>query len=106
MYAIIKTGNKQYRVSPKDIFEVESLSKKTGASVTLTDVLVVGDGEKIHFGAPKVKNASVVCEVLGEPRGRKVIAFKFRRREHYRKIRGHRQQFTRLQVKEIVLKGE
>lgn len=106
MYAIVKTGNKQYRVSPKDIFEVESLSKKEGASVTLSDVLLVGDGDKIHFGTPKVKNASVVCEVLGEGRGPKIIAFKFRRTESYRKKRGHRQGFTRLKVKEIVLKGE
>ncbi len=106
MYAIVRTGSKQYQVKPDDILEVENLSKKEGSSVSLHDVLLVEDGKEIIIGQPKVKNASVVCEVLGTIRGKKVIPFKFRRRESYRRKKGHRQLLTKLKVKEIVLKGE
>lgn len=106
MYAIIETGSKQYKVKANDILEVEDLAKKDGASVSLRNVLLIADGEQVTVGQPHVKNASVQCEVLGTVRGDKVIAFKFRRRENYRRKRGHRQTITRLKVKEIVLKGE
>ncbi|OGW69979.1 MAG: 50S ribosomal protein L21 [Omnitrophica bacterium GWA2_50_21] len=106
MYAIIETGSKQYKVQPNDILEVEDLAKKDGASVSLRNVLLIAEGEQVTVGQPHVKNASVQCEVLGTVRGDKVIAFKFRHRENYRRKKGHRQTITRLRVKEIVLKGE
>jgi large subunit ribosomal protein L21 len=106
MYALVRTGNKQYRVAPNDVLEVESLSKKEGTSVTLKDVLLVDKDGEVLVGSPLVKNASVVCEVLGDMREKKIISFKFRRRENYRRKIGHRQLKTRLLVKEIVLKAE
>lgn len=106
MYAIIETGSKQYKVQPHDILEVENLSKKEGASVSLRNVLLIADGEQITVGQPHVKHASVQCEVLANIRGEKIIAFKFRHRENYRRKKGHRQALTRLKVKEIVLKNE
>lgn len=106
MYAIIETGSKQYKVKANDILEVEDLAKKDGASVSLRNVLLIADGEQITVGQPHVKHASVQCEVLGTIRGEKIIAFKFRRRENYRRKKGHRQNLTRLKVKEIVVKGE
>lgn len=106
MYALLKTGNKQYKVQANDILEVENLAKKEGASVSLKDILLVSDGKTITVGKPTIKNASVACEVLGNVRGEKVIPFKFRRRESYRRKKGHRQLLTRLKVKEIVIKGE
>lgn len=104
MHAIVRTGNKQYRVKPDDILEVESLAKKPGSIVSLKDVLLVEDGGTCLVGKPTVKHASVSCEVIGSVRARKVVAFKFRHRESYRRKKGHRQLLTKLKVKEIVVK--
>jgi large subunit ribosomal protein L21 len=104
--AIVRTGNKQYWVKPDDVLEVERLPKKPGASVSLDKVLVLRKPGEMMVGQPTVKNAAVVCEVLEHVRGKKVIAFKFRHRESYRRKKGHRQALTRLKVKEIVLKGD
>ncbi len=106
MYALVRTGSKQYRVQPNDILEVENISKKDGASVSLREVLMIETGKELLVGKPTVKSASVVCEVLETVRGKKVIAFKFRKRESYRRKKGHRQLLTRLKVKEIVIKSE
>lgn len=106
MNAVIRSGNKQYRVKPDDIIEVETLGKEAGSTVTLDDVLLVNKEGEVHVGQPKLKNATVVCEVLGTVRARKVVAFKFRKRESYRRKIGHRQWQTRLKVKEIVLQEE
>ena len=105
MYAVIRTGAKQYRVHPGDVVEVELLDSEKGKEVALEDVLLVADGEKISVGKPTVKGARVTAEVV-EPdlKGKKVIAFKFRRREGYHRKRGVRAHHTVLKIKEIVVK--
>ena len=103
MYAVIRTGAKQYRVQPGDVLEVELLDGEKGKEIALDDVLLVADGEKITVGKPNVKGARVTAEVV-EPdkKGKKVIAFKFRRREGYHRKRGIRPHHTVLKIKEIV----
>jgi large subunit ribosomal protein L21 len=105
MYAVIRTGAKQYRVQPGDVVEVELLDGERGKDFTLEDVLLVADGEKIAVGKPTVKGACVTAEVLDpDKKGGKVIAFKFRRREGYHRKRGIRPHHTVLKIKEIVVK--
>ena len=105
-YAIIETGSKQYRVEPKSVIEVELLElKEAQKEVTLDKVLFVRDGERVHVGTPWLSEAKVVCDYLGEFRDRKVTSFRFRRRKNSRRIRGHRQNYARLLVKEIIAKG-
>jgi large subunit ribosomal protein L21 len=102
MYAIVETGAKQYRISKGDIFEVESLTSKKDKQVKLGKVLLVSDKKETLVGRPYIKNAHVVCEVLGNKRGPKKISFKYRRRlGNSRKKIGHRQNFTVLKVKDI-----
>lgn len=102
-YAIIETGSKQYRVEPKAVIEVEllDLPEKT-KEVSLDKVLLIRDGEKLLVGNPHLKGARVLCDYLEEFRAPKVIAFKYRRRKASRRKRGHRQEYCRLLVKEIV----
>ena len=105
MYAIIRTGSKQYRVQPGDMLEVELLDGEKGKEVTLDDVLLVADGDHVQVGRPAVKGARVTAEIIEPDRkGRKVIAFKFRRREGYHRKRGIRAHHTVLRIKEIVVK--
>jgi large subunit ribosomal protein L21 len=101
MYAIIQTGGKQVKCSPNDVLTVERLSAEPGKPHSFKDVLLVADGEKVTVGTPHVKGAEVICEVLGETKGKKVIAFMYRRRKDSKRIRGHRQLSTQLRVKEI-----
>jgi large subunit ribosomal protein L21 len=105
MYAIVKTGGKQYRVQAGDVLEVELLDGDKGKEIALNEVLLVADGEKITVGKPTVAGARVTAEVV-EPdkKGTKVIAFKFRRREGYHRKRGIRPHHTVLKIKEIVAK--
>lgn len=103
MYAIIKTGGKQYKVSPNDIFEVEKIDVESGKAVNLEEVLLVSDEGKITVGQPTVKGAKVKCEVVKQYRGEKVISFKYKRRKDFKKKIGHRQSLTSLKVKEIAL---
>ncbi len=101
-YAIIESGAKQYRVAPKDIIEVEKLTLTEGQKeVSLDRVLLIRDGEKLQVGNPLVSGAAVICDYLGEIRGKKVVAFKFRRRKNSRRKRGHRQNYSKLVVREI-----
>lgn len=101
-YAIINTGSKQYRVEPNHVVEIERFDfPEDQKQVTLDQVLLVRDGEKIHVGNPWVKGASVLCDNLGEFRGPKVVSLKYRRRKASRKKHGHRQDLLRLLVKEI-----
>ncbi len=101
MYAIVKTGGKQYRVSPGDELNVELLAgAEVGGEVVFDEVLMVG-GDAPTIGAPRVEGASVTAKVLENGRDRKVIIFKSRRRKGYRKKRGHRQSFTRVKINEI-----
>jgi large subunit ribosomal protein L21 len=101
MYAVIKTGGKQYRVQKDDIIEVELLDAEIGASVTLDEVLLVGNEGKSKIGAPTVAGASVKADVLNQKRGDKIIVFKKKRRQNYRRKNGHRQSITVLKITAI-----
>ena len=101
MYAVIKTGGKQYRVSVGEKIKVELLTAGVGQEVVLDYVLAVGSGEAIKLGAPNVAGAAVKATVLTHGKHDKVRIFKMRRRKHYQKRQGHRQQFTELQIASI-----
>jgi len=101
MFAVIRTGGKQYRVSAGDRLKVESLAAEVGQQVTLTDVLALGEGGDVRVGAPLVPEASVKATVLSHGRGPKIRIFKMRRRKHFQKHAGHRQNFTELKIDQI-----
>ena len=103
MYAIIKTGGKQYRVAPGDVLRVERLPGERGDEVVLDQVLLVNDGENVQVGQPLVPNATVRTQIVQQGKGKKVLVFKKKRRKNYRRKQGHRQLFTALQIGEIVL---
>jgi len=106
MYAVVKTGGKQYRVTPGDVIIVEKLLGETGAKVKLDEVLMVGeDGKAPEIGAPLLDKAAVNCEVLEQSRADKVIVFKKKRRQGYKRKNGHRQYQTVLRVLDINGKG-
>ena len=98
MYAVIKTGGKQYRVAPEDVITVERLEGEAGAAVTLSNVLMVDSDAGLKVGAPLVAGASVSATIVEQTRGEKVIIFKKRRRKHYRRKNGHRQDLTVLKI--------
>ena len=98
MYAVIKTGGKQYRVAQGDRLRVEKLPGNVGDAVTLGEVLLVGQGDGVKVGAPLVSGAKVEAKIVAQDRGKKIIIFKFRRRKNYRRKTGHRQPFTALEV--------
>jgi large subunit ribosomal protein L21 len=104
MFAVIKTGGKQYRVAAEDLIKVDKVQGDPGEIVQFGEVLVVG-GDNPAFGAPTVAGASVAAEVVEQGRGPKVIAFKKRRRKNSRRKRGHRQEFTLVRVTEILTDG-
>jgi large subunit ribosomal protein L21 len=98
VYAIIRSGGKQYRVSEGDTITVERLSTEVGEKVTLSEVLFVGDGDTFHVGAPLLSSASVVGTVVAHDRSRKIRVVKLKKRKHYRRTKGHRQSITRLRI--------
>jgi large subunit ribosomal protein L21 len=102
MYAVIKTGGKQYRVSPGDTIEVEKLPYEVGEQIELDEVLLVANGSGAKIGKPLVKGAKVKATVTSQTKGRKVIVFKYRPSKRYRLKKGHRQNYTRLRIDEIV----
>ncbi|MFT6579616.1 MAG: large subunit ribosomal protein L21 [Alphaproteobacteria bacterium] len=102
MYAVIKTGGKQYKVAKDDKIVIEKIVGETGASVNLDEVLLVGDDEGQTVGAPLVKGASVTATVLDQKRDKKIIVFKKKRRKNYRRKNGHRQDITILQITDIL----
>jgi large subunit ribosomal protein L21 len=104
MFAVIRTGGKQYRVAAEDVIKVEKVKGNPGEIVQFGEVLVVG-GDSITLGQPTISGASVAAEVLEQGRGPKIIAFKKRRRKNSRRKRGHRQEFTLLRVTEILTDG-
>jgi large subunit ribosomal protein L21 len=104
MFAVIKTGGKQYRVAADDKLKVEKVAGEPGEIIQFGDVLVVG-GDSVTLGSPTVAGASVAAEVLDQGRGPKVIAFKKRRRKNSRRKRGHRQEFTLIRITEILTDG-
>ena len=101
MYAIIKTGGKQYRVAAGDKLKVESLNAEVGSQVTLSEVLAVSDGNELKVGAPFVEGASVTATVVSHGRHDKVRIFQMRRRKHSIKSAGHRQNYTELKIDSI-----
>ena len=105
-YAILKTGNKQYRVSPGDIIDVDTLFADEGSSVELTDVLAVSRDGEVTFGTPHVADASVLAEVRAQAKDKKIIVFKYKRKVRYRRKKGHRQHYTRLAITSIVIGDE
>ena len=102
MYAVIKSGGKQYKVAPGEKLRVEQLSADVGAEVVLDQVLMVGEGDSVRLGQPIVAGASVKATVVGHGRGDKVTIFKMRRRKGYQKHQGHRQNYTELKIESIV----
>jgi large subunit ribosomal protein L21 len=102
MYAVFRTGGKQFRAEAGRRLLVPVLTAQPGESVTFEEVLIAGDGEKVSVGAPLVGGASVTAEVLRHGRDKKVIVFKRKRRKNYRKKQGHRQGFTEIRVNEVV----
>jgi large subunit ribosomal protein L21 len=102
MFAVIKTGGKQYKVAADNTITVMALDGEAGAKVTFGEVLALFDGETSHVGAPHVAGASVVGEIVEQARGPKVIAFKKRRRKNSRRKRGHKQDLTIVKITEIL----
>ena len=104
MFAVIKTGGKQYRVAAKDLLKVEKVAGEPGQTIQFSEVLMVG-GDTVTLGTPTVAGASVAAEVVEQGRGPKVIAFKKRRRKNSRRKRGHRQELTTVRITEIFTGG-
>ena len=102
MYAVIKTGGKQYRVASGEQVRVESLPADVGAAISFDQVLMVGEGDQVSVGAPLVSGAKVQATVLSHGRADKVKIFKLRRRKHYQKSQGHRQSYTEVRIDDIV----
>ena len=98
MFAVIKTGGKQYRVSADDVIEIERLQGEAGGTLDFTEVLMVGEGDSVKIGNPTVTGAKVTAELVEQTRGPKLIAFKKRRRKSSKRKRGHRQDLTKIRI--------
>ena len=103
MYAVIETGGKQYKVSEGDTIFVEKLSVEEGEAVTFDKVLVVADGENVKVGAPLVDGATVEAKVVKNGKAKKIYVFKMKRKKNYRRKKGHRQPFTKVEISKISL---
>jgi len=101
MYAVIKTGGKQYRVAPGEKLKIEQIPADIGSEIVLDQILMVSDGEAVTVGTPLVSGATVTATVVSHGRGDKVQIFKMRRRKHYQKHQGHRQNYTELRIDTI-----
>ncbi len=102
MYAVVKTGGKQYRVSKDDTILVEKLEAQEGETITLSEVIMLGDGDKITIGKPQVADAAVEAKVVSQTRGPKIIIFRRKRRKNHRRTKGHKQDLTLLKVTDIL----
>jgi large subunit ribosomal protein L21 len=98
MYAVIKTGGKQYRIVSGEKLKIEQIPAEVGAEITIDQILMVGEGESVTIGTPLVSGASVKATVLSQGRHDKVTIFKMRRRKHYQKHQGHRQNYTEIRI--------
>jgi large subunit ribosomal protein L21 len=98
MYAVVKTGGKQYRVSAGEKVRIEQIPAEIGAEIVLDQVLLVADGEAVTMGTPLVNGAQIKARVVAQGRGEKVRIFKLRRRKHYRRTLGHRQNYTEIEI--------
>ena len=101
MYAVIKTGGKQYRVVTGEKIKVEQIPADVGAEITLDEVLMVGEGDSVNIGTPLLAGAKVIAKVIAHGRGPKIKIFKMRRRKHYQKHQGHRQNYTEIEISGI-----
>lgn len=101
MYAVIKTGGKQYRVGEGDLLRVEKINGEIGEFVEFDEILMIANGERVEIGRPVLNGSKVVGEIIEQGKGKKVIVFKSKRRKGYSKKQGHRQQYTVLKIKEI-----
>jgi large subunit ribosomal protein L21 len=101
MFAVVKTGGKEYKVSKGDIIRVEKLDGSVGDRVALKDVLMVSKDGGVHVGTPRIAQAVVTGEIIQQVKGKKVLVFKMKRRKNYRRLRGHRQTYTYLKVDDI-----
>ena len=105
MYAIMRTGGKQYRVSANDVITVEKLPGEAGGLVKFDDVLMIGDGKESSLGTPVLEGAVVTATILEQGRADKILVFKKKRRQNYRRMHGHRQEETVLRINEVLLPG-
>jgi large subunit ribosomal protein L21 len=105
MFAVIRTGGKQYRVAPNDVIEIEKIAGKPGDIIELSGVILLG-GDSPKTGTPTISGASVAAEVIEQTRGEKIIVFKKKRRKNYRRKKGHRQELTALRITEILTDGK
>lgn len=103
MYAVVETGGKQYKVSAGDTVDVEKLPYEVGEKIELDRVLLVADGDEVRVGQPTVEGAKVLATVTDQVKGRKIIVFKYKPKERYRRKKGHRQAYSRLMIDEIVV---
>jgi large subunit ribosomal protein L21 len=103
MYAVLKTGGKEYRISKGDLIRVEKLEGKVGDHVEIKDILMVSQEGQVQVGTPYLTNAVVVGEIVQEIKGRKVLTYKMKKRKNYRRFKGHRQTYTYLKVNDISL---
>lgn len=101
MYAVIKTGGKQYKVHEEQVLKVEKLDGAKDSQIEFDDVLMYSNGETITLGNPQVENASVKAQIIGQERGKKQIVFKYKRRKGYRRMKGHRQHYTEIKIESI-----
>jgi large subunit ribosomal protein L21 len=101
MYVILETGGKQYRVSEGDTLKIENISGVTEGEVTFDNVLMISDGDKTSFGTPFISSAKVTADVVKIAKDKKVLVFKQKTRKNHRKLRGHRQQYTAVKIKDI-----
>lgn len=98
MFAVLKTGGKQYKVSEGDVIQVEKLEGNVGDTLTLDQVLMVGEADQVDVGSPVLEGSQVTCEIIDQAKGKKIIVFKKRRRKNYRRKNGHRQLLTHLKI--------
>lgn len=103
MFAVVKTGGKEYRVAQGDVIRVEKLKGKVGDQITLKDVLMVAGEKETHIGTPTLSNAVITGEIVREAKAKKVLTYKMKRRKNYRRMKGHRQTYTYLKIHEINL---
>jgi len=101
MYAVMKTGGKEYKISKGDLVRVEKLEGNVGDQVTLNDVLMVSEEGRVQVGTPFLANAVITGEIIREAKGKKVLTYKMKRRKNYRRFKGHRQTYTYLKVNDI-----
>ena len=102
MYAVLKTGGKQYRVKEGDIIKIEKVDGEVGHAVELGEVLLIGNSQEPKIGQPLVPNAKIVADIIDQGKAKKIIVFKSKRRKGYRKKQGHRQMFTSLKINKII----